>query len=87
MPEKLSTLLRDWTDWRVLAALARRNPQFHEPDEQDLTAEVRGRAFDNAMMDESEKHVVLKRDGIVIARLNLASLLGLAAEALQNRGD
>jgi hypothetical protein len=34
-----------------LAALARRlrvRPDWHEPDEQGVTAEVRGRSFDNA---------------------------------------
>lgn len=50
---------------------------WHEPDEQGLTADVKGTSFDNAGHD-SEKAVILKKEGKEIARINLATLLAWA---------
>lgn len=64
---------------------------MHEPDEQDITATVKGKSFDNAYGNEptygNEIIVTLKRrlvepdqDGYRVARLNinLANLIALA---------
>ena len=50
---------------------------WHEPDEQGLTAKVVGKTFDNAGFDD-EKHVELKQDGNTY-RVNLACLLSWAS--------
>lgn len=62
---------------------------WHEPDEQDVTAEVRGVSFDNAGFwpaeerpyaapEVIEQHVVLYRDGAPVAAVNLATLFAWA---------
>lgn len=68
---------------------------WHEPDEQDVDAVVKGNDFDNAGFwpeDKShhmttsrgsklvEKHVVLKVEGKPVAAVNLATLLAWATE-------
>lgn len=54
---------------------------WHEPDEQDLTAKCVGNKFDNAGFDD-EKHIVLSwGQGTKIEyRINLATLLALATD-------
>lgn len=57
---------------------------MHEPDEQCLTAVVKGKSFDNAMLDESEKHLILTRRtpaGTEVVTINLCDLLALARKA------
>lgn len=57
---------------------------WHEPDEQDVTAVVRGQTFDNAgFWPEPEKtyeemHVVIFREGKPMASVNLATLFAWA---------
>lgn len=79
-----------------LIALARRlrvRPDWHEPDEQELTAEFHGDSFDNAgfwghYKDElntfgegrQEMWIELFRDGEPVAEINLATLLAWASE-------
>ena len=65
-------------------------PDWHEPDEQDLTAEVHGASFDNAGFwpeDEHraytapeviEQHVILYQEGQPVAAVNLATLFAWA---------
>jgi hypothetical protein len=58
---------------------------WHEPDEQEITATVVGAKFDNAGLDH-EKTVVLKIDRKVVGRINLATLCALATETLRREG-
>ncbi len=60
---------------------------WHEPDEQEVTAVVRGKIFDNAgfwpkdILGEDcpmEKHVVIKKGNKAIATVNLATLFAWA---------
>lgn len=62
---------------------------WHEPDENDITAVVKGTYFDNAYGSSGlgyhdnpsvpmEKTVYLKKDGKVIAQVNLATLFAFA---------
>ena len=61
---------------------------WHEPDEQDLTAVVKGKCFDNAGFWPGpfeglpkncvELHVILKKNKKPIAVINLATLLAWA---------
>ncbi len=69
-----------------LAKLLEVRKDWHEPDEQDLTAEVRGESFDNAGfwgdsaagLSNQEMHVVIKQYGMPVAAINLATLLAWA---------
>lgn len=51
---------------------------WHEPDEQNVTARVCGTKFDNAGLPD-EKHVILLVDGEPAYTINLATLCALAA--------
>lgn len=64
---------------------------WHEPDEQEVTAKVFGTEFDNAgfwgpdrgnayfrYQDREEMHVVLFKDGTPVAAANLATVLAWA---------
>lgn len=62
---------------------------WHEPDEQEVTAEVRGKMLDNAGSwgeertagrDYEELHVVVSKDGQPRFTVNLATLLAWATE-------
>lgn len=69
-------------DLRALAARLGVRHDWHEPDEQDVTARVEGNKLDNAggpAGAKSEMHVILTHDGEDVASINLASLLGWAA--------
>jgi len=70
------------------ARLGLRN-DWHEPDEREITVEVRGRSFDNAGFwgiqnedlagkNHEELHVVLRQDGEPVAMVNLATLFAFA---------
>lgn len=67
-----------------LATLLEVRKDWHEPDEQDLTVEVRGSTFDNAgfwpdsTSATMEVHVVIKQHDKPIAAINLATLLAWA---------
>jgi len=79
-----------------LKALARKlgvRPDWHEPDEQEVTARVFGASFDNAGFygegsrpngrisspDAEELFVRLYKDGSPVADVNLATLFAMAA--------
>ncbi len=64
-------------------------PDWHEPDEQQLTATAHGVTFDNAGYwgaeymgyggyDYTEQYVVLHKDGKPVAAVNLATLFAWA---------
>jgi hypothetical protein len=69
-------------------------PDWHEPDEQEVTAECRGSSFDNAGFGSTEyessalhryghggpveQYVILKKDGWPVAEINLATLFAMA---------
>lgn len=62
---------------------------WHEPDEQDVSARVFGHHLDNAgfwgraefaYIEHQELHTVIYYRGVPIAAVNLATLLGWAAE-------
>lgn len=55
---------------------------WHEPDEEGLTATVVGKHFDNAGCGD-EQHVILKKDDKEIGRVNLATLCALATELMR----
>lgn len=68
----------------ALAELLGMRKDWHEPDEQDVTVEVKGVSFDNAgfwpqsYSSGEEFHVVIKQDGEEIATVNLATLFAWA---------
>lgn len=62
---------------------------WHEPDEQDVTADVAGVSFDNAGLwpaesrpfaapEVIEQHIVLRHNGETVAAVNLATLFAWA---------
>ena len=62
---------------------------WHEPDEQDLTADVFGKKFDNAgfygldcMIPDNQKemYVVLYKQGKPVGEINLATLFAFACD-------
>lgn len=62
---------------------------WHEPDEQEVTARVEGENFDNAgfwpaenayAVDRTELHVIISQHGNDVAAVNLATLLAWASE-------
>jgi hypothetical protein len=77
-------------DLRKVAANLNVRDDWHEPDEQEVTAEVFGKTFDNAgfwgfdmaQVDEfpGEMYVVLFKDGFAVAEVNLATLFSIAAQ-------
>ncbi len=79
-------------DLRKVAKALQVREDWHEPDEQSLTAEVKGTVFDNAGFwgpgfdspialisgSSREMSVVIKQNGMPMAEVNLATLLALA---------
>lgn len=69
---------------RDLADRLRVRDDWHEPDEQDVTARVDGKSFDNAGFwpaapDEIlEMHVIISQNGEDVACVNLATLFAMA---------
>jgi hypothetical protein len=71
-------------------------PDWHEPDEQKVTARFRGRIFDNAghwprsrnhdvcpiPSQIVEQYIELIQDGTVVAQVNLATLFAMAARGI-----
>jgi hypothetical protein len=80
--------ITDRADLVKLAVTAGVRPDWHEPDEQGITARVEGKSFDNAGFwpDEStppeilEHHVILSQDGRDVAAVNLADLFAWATD-------
>lgn len=80
-PSQLKRLARD----------LRVRPDWHEPDEQELTAKFHGTDFDNAGFwgtykgelrtfrdNKQEMWIELFKDGKLVAEINLATLLAMA---------
>lgn len=74
-------------DLKALARQLQVRPDWHEPDEQDVTAEVHGTDFDNAgfwpeeyASGHAEMHVIISQGGKPVAAVNLATLFSWAAE-------
>lgn len=72
-----------------LVKLARQlkvRPDWHEPDEQEVTATMHGQTFNNAGFwgigsnHKWEMYVTLYKDGKPVAEVNLATLFAWAAE-------
>lgn len=72
-----------------LQALAKElgvRPDWHEPDEQEVSAIVRGTNFDNAGFwpepnrAYEEMYVTIYKDNIGVAAINLATLFAWASE-------
>lgn len=58
-------------------------PDWHEPDERDVTAIVKGATFDNAGFwpepgPYTEMHVIIRKNGKPVAAVNLATLFAWA---------
>lgn len=61
-------------------------PDWHEPDEQGVTATTHGVTFDNAGfwggglrgLSRMERYVVIRKDGKPVAAVNLATLFAWA---------
>lgn len=79
----------DRQSWRDAARALGPRTYWHEPDQSGITAEVRGTLLDNAgfwgttdtaSMPYEELHVVLSKDGEPRYAVNLADLLGWAAQ-------
>lgn len=91
--ELVGTVVERIDTLRQLRRLARDlgvRSDWHEPDEQELTARVEGKSFDNAGFwpaddtrifdaDILELHVILSVDNEDVAAINLATLLSWAA--------
>lgn len=80
MAEK-SVSINNQSELQALAKRLRVRHDWHEPDEQDLTAEIIGHSFDNAMgtrSDGGELIVILKKDDREVGRVNLATLFAFA---------
>lgn len=52
---------------------------WHEPDEQGVTVAFGGLNFDNAMRNQTEKHIIIKVNGKSVAWVNLADLCAWAS--------
>jgi hypothetical protein len=89
-----SIRIHERRELQALAARLRVRPDWHEPDEQEVTAIVWGDDFDNAgfwghnpdgSLDtygdgRQEFWVELSKDGQPVAEINLATLLAWASE-------
>ena len=83
-------MIKTKTELRALAAELEVRPDWHEPDEQNVTATTHGRSFDNAGFwgrthrssydgyDFTERYVTLRKDGKAVATVNLATLFAWA---------
>lgn len=78
--------INDRDDFRDLARDLGVRPDWHEPDEQEVTASVKGITFDNAGFWPSpeksyeEMYVTIYKDYKAVATINLATLCAWAAE-------
>lgn len=81
--------IRSQKQLKELALWLNVRKDWHEPDEQEVTVEVKGSSFDNAGFWPAavvvpgskpllEKHVIIKKDGKPVAAVNLASLFAMA---------
>ena len=71
------------SDLRSVASRLGVRSDWHEPDEQRVTAIVTGHQFDNAGASDREINVHLYKNGRQVARVNLATLFALAAGTME----
>lgn len=67
----------------TLVSISNEKPEFHEPEGLGLTITMKGKSFDNSLCDDSEKHLVLRKNGKTVAKLNVALILALAADRIK----
>ena len=72
-------------DMMWLAAQLGVRRDWHEPDEQDVTAMVEGHLFDNAGCGP-ELNILISKENELVARINLASLCAMAAGTMTECG-
>jgi hypothetical protein len=74
-------------DLLKLKEILKVRPDWHEPDEQEVTAEVLGKKFDNAGFppfefdvrpNKAEIYVFIYKDKVPVAKVNLATLFAWA---------
>ena len=87
MPDDPSIYISTATDLAVLSDRLGVRPDWHEPDNQSITARVIGDHLDNAMgpadaaNNFGEYNILLDRDGTTVGVINIADLLAWASEA------
>lgn len=88
--------IHDLNQLKEIAETLGVRPDWHEPDEQEVTAHVGGHCFDNAgFWPEStcsqdlrdakatEMYVELRKEGLPIAIINLATLFAMACRTYE----
>jgi hypothetical protein len=90
LPKEIVVGIHSPEDMANLAHDLKVRPDWHEPDEQEVNARLIGTHLDNAMgsttrpigenNESGEFNVVITRNGIDVAVVNLASLLAWASE-------
>lgn len=84
-------MIKTKAEWTELARELGVRPDWHEPDEQNVTATTHGKSFDNAGFwgktyrstvdgyEFTERYVKIHKDGKAVAAVNLATLCAWAA--------
>jgi len=91
MNDDVQTIIINHDQLVELARALGVRPDWHEPDEQNVTARVEGNSFDNAGFwptyalpftapESIEQHVIISKEGHDVAIVNLATLLAWASE-------
>jgi len=75
----LDTHLLEKADLKKLVKALGVRPDWHEPDEAEVTIKFLDGTFDNAYHDDTEAHIIVYKDKVEKARINVASLLGWAS--------
>lgn len=88
--------IHDLNQLKEVAAVLGVRPDWHEPDEQEVTAHVGGHCFDNAgfwpeatcsqdLRDAkaTEMYVELRKEGLPLAIINLATLFAMACRTYE----
>lgn len=75
--EKAGRTLRGPADLRAVRETCGVGDDWHEPDNQGVTAKIEGRKFDNAGIP-SEMVLVIQQEGKEVARVNVASICSWA---------
>jgi hypothetical protein len=92
LPETTVVGIQTFGDMARLAHDLRVRPDWHEPDEQGVDARIIGHSLDNAMgstvreigenNEAGEFNVIITREGVDVAVINLANLLAWASLAM-----
>ena len=75
----IDTHLLEKSDLKKLTKILGVRPDWHEPDESDITIKFVDGTFDNAYHNDNECHIIIYKDKVEQARVNMASLLGWAS--------